>query len=158
MDSGWCKKTREASTSPDEKGDGGEAEIRWVTGSRKSHHQLKAVRRTADVFLGRMGSDVSIGSIKSYIQETFEIHVYNIEESKIVTDEYKVYKIISSLDEREKLFNPSYGLRALLWISFLVGPRSSFLSNYFLLTFCLFLHLLFLLKWILNYALLIVVH
>ena len=64
-----------------------------VTGSRKSHHQLKAVRRTADVFLGRMDSDVSSGSIKSYIQETFEIHVYNIEELKIVTDEYKAYKI-----------------------------------------------------------------
>ena len=77
-----------------------------VTGSRKSHHQLKAVRRTADVFLGRMDSDVSIGSIKNYIQETFEIHVYNIEELKIVTDEYKAYKITVSLHEREKLFNP----------------------------------------------------
>ena len=77
-----------------------------VTGSRKSHHQLKAVRRTADVFLGRMDSDVSIECIKSYIQETFELHVYNIEELKIVTDEYKAYKITVSLDEREKLFNP----------------------------------------------------
>ena len=57
------------------------------------------------MFLGRMDNDVSVESIRNYIQEIFEIHVYNIEELKIVTDEYKAYKINVSLNERGKLFN-----------------------------------------------------
>ena len=76
-----------------------------VLGSRKSGNQLKAVKRTADVFIGRLENNISIENIKEYVIDNFEIEIYNIEQLIIKTDLYKAFKVTVAIDDREKLFN-----------------------------------------------------
>ena len=76
-----------------------------VTGSRKEVHQLRAVKRTADVFIGRMDNDVTIEEIKDYISVNFELNVLNMEQLVIKTDKYRAYKVTVNMNERDKLFN-----------------------------------------------------
>lgn len=76
-----------------------------VTGSRKEVQQLRAVKRTADVFIGRMDNHVTVDIIKDYISDNFEVKLWNIEELEIKTDKYKAFKVTVSLNERDKLFN-----------------------------------------------------
>ena len=77
-----------------------------VIGNKKSLHQLRGVKRTADVFLGRMYNDVSVEEIKEYIKGNIAVDVQNIVELEIVTDRYKAYKVTVFADEREKFFDP----------------------------------------------------
>lgn len=79
--------------------------ISRVTGSRKASHQLRAVKRTADVFLGRIDNEVSSDDIKQYVSENFEVTLSDIKELSIKTDQYKAFKLSMSLGEREKVFN-----------------------------------------------------
>ena len=76
-----------------------------VTGSSKSLQQLRAVKRTADVFLGRMDNAVSEEDIKQYVVDNFQIDVFKIEKLDIKTDLYNAFKITVSFNERDKLFN-----------------------------------------------------
>ena len=76
-----------------------------VTGSRKVSEKLRAVRRTADVFLGRMDNEVIAEDIEHYIKECFGLNVDKIEELKIMTNQYKAFKVTLPINEREKLFN-----------------------------------------------------
>ena len=79
---------------------------RRVVGSRKAVQQLRAVKRTADIFLGRIDNDISSDNIKDYITDNFQVKVCNIEQLIIKTDQYKAFKVTVDLNDREKLFKP----------------------------------------------------
>ena len=68
--------------------------------------------------------------------------MYNIEKIKLVTDEYKAYKITVSLDEREKLFNPE------LWPEGIVVDKFKFRSK---ICFFHFFYLLLVLTFIISF-------
>ena len=77
-----------------------------VMGARKDNNSLvKAVKRTADVFLGRVDTDVQIVDIESYIKDVFNVSVEKIENLKIKSDQFSAFKITVLLDERDKLFD-----------------------------------------------------
>ena len=53
-------------------------------GAKKNeNHSLKAVRSTADLFLGRLDKNVEISDIENYIKETFNTTVEKTEILKI---------------------------------------------------------------------------
>ena len=66
---------------------------------------MRAVRRTVDVFLGRVHKEVDIDIIRNYIKENFEIDPQNIEDINIKSEYFNAFKITVFIDEREKLFN-----------------------------------------------------
>ena len=75
-------------------------------GSRKSEHSfMKAVKQTADIFLGRVDRSVKTEEITQYIKDSFNVVVENIEVLKIRTDQFNAFKITVLSTEREKLFN-----------------------------------------------------
>ena len=77
-----------------------------VMGSRKSEQSsMKAVKRTADVFLGRVEKSMKVEEIVQYIKDNFEIEVENIEALKIRTDKFNAFKITVLSTDRERLFN-----------------------------------------------------
>ena len=67
---------------------------------------LKAVQKTADVFVGRVTKDIGESDIKQYIKEVFDIVVKKIEILKIKTDEYNAFKVTVNLSDRDTLFKP----------------------------------------------------
>ena len=66
---------------------------------------MRAVRRTADVFLGRVDKEVEADNIKEYIKDNFEVNVQNIESVEILSKQFNAFKITVFLEERDKLFN-----------------------------------------------------
>ena len=77
-----------------------------LTGARKvGITSMKAVRPTADIFLGRVDKSVDKDVIVEYIKENFSIIVQNIENIRIHSEFYNAFKITVFSDEREKLFN-----------------------------------------------------
>ena len=78
-----------------------------MTGVRKDKNTLsfKGVRKTADVFLGRVEKSVTSSNIENYIEETFNIKVKKIDPMVIKSDMFNAFKITVLLDEREKLFD-----------------------------------------------------
>ena len=66
---------------------------------------MRAVRRTVDIFLGRVNKDVEVDVIKEYIKDNFNVIVQNIENVKIFSNDFNAFKITTFLDERDKLFN-----------------------------------------------------
>ena len=76
-----------------------------VMGSKKGFQQLRAVKRTADVFLGRIDNVVSVDDIHTYVSENFKVKLCNVEELTIKAKEYKAFKLTLDFNEREKLFN-----------------------------------------------------
>ena len=67
---------------------------------------LKAVKRTADIYLGRVEKTVSADDIENYIQEVFNVKVEKVENIQIRTDQYRAYKVTVDLALRDKLFKP----------------------------------------------------
>ena len=67
---------------------------------------LKAVQKTADVFVGRVTKDIGESDIKQYIKEVFDIVVKKIEILKIKTDKYNAFKVTVNLSDRDTLFKP----------------------------------------------------
>ena len=76
-----------------------------LTGTRKEIHTLKAVKRTGDVFVGRVETSVSVEDMTEYIKDNFEVNPLGVELLKIKTDRYVAFKITLNLSERDKLFN-----------------------------------------------------
>ena len=77
-----------------------------VMGSRKNDHSLmKAVKRTADVFLGRVDKSVKEEEITQYIEDSFSVTVEKIEILNIKTDQFNAFKITVPSIERDKMFN-----------------------------------------------------
>ena len=75
-------------------------------GSRTENVQsLKAVRRKADVFIGRVDKSVEISDIEKYIKEVFDISVIKTEILKIKSEQFNAFKITMLFDERDTLFN-----------------------------------------------------
>lgn len=79
--------------------------FRLLGAKRNSQSTLRAVRRTLDVFLGRVIKDVEIDDIKDYIKENFNVVVQNVEPITIRSAEYNAFKVTVFSDERDKLFN-----------------------------------------------------
>ena len=67
---------------------------------------LKAVKRTADIYLGRVEKTVSADDIENYILEVFNVKVEKVENIQIRTDQYRAYKVTVDLALRDKLFKP----------------------------------------------------
>ena len=77
-----------------------------VMGAKKENSSLvKAVRRTADVFIGRVDKDVRVGDIESYIKDVFGMSVEKTENIKIRSDHFIAFKVTVLLEDRDKLFN-----------------------------------------------------
>lgn len=77
-----------------------------VMGSRKDDHSLmKAVKRTADVFLGRVDKSVKADEIIQYIEDSFNVVAEKVEVLKIKSDQFNAFKITVPSIERDKLFN-----------------------------------------------------
>ena len=78
-----------------------------LRGVRKDggYSSFKAVKRTVDVFLGRVDKDTTIEVIQNYVKDTFNVVCLNIEKLNIKTDLYNAFKITVSLTDRETLFN-----------------------------------------------------
>ena len=76
-------------------------------GARKDGRlALKGVKKTADIYLGRVDRDVSTEDIQQYIKEVFNITVEKIENLQIRTDQYSAFKITIDLAVRDELFKP----------------------------------------------------
>ena len=76
-------------------------------GARKDGRlALKAVKKTADIYLGRVDKDVSAENIKQYIEEVFNIMIEKIESLQIKTDQYNAFKITVDLEVRDELLKP----------------------------------------------------
>ena len=82
-------------------------EVNRLRGVRKggSYTSFKAVRRTADVFLGRVDKDTTIEVIQNYVKDTFGVVCLNIQKLEIKTDLYNAFKITVLLSDRDLLFN-----------------------------------------------------
>ena len=79
---------------------------RTITGSKKVFTgKLKAARRIADIFIGRVEKSVTIDDVKSYIKENISIDILDIEKLVIKTDQYNAFKVKIYLDERDKAIN-----------------------------------------------------
>ena len=76
-----------------------------VTGSRKAVQQFRAVKRTADAYVGRVAGDASVEDIKKYVLDNFDITIEDIVQLEIKTDRYKAFKITVAYNDRDKLFN-----------------------------------------------------
>ena len=77
-----------------------------LTGARKDGSSLlKAVKRTVDVFIGRIDIQADESVIRNYIKDTFDISCCKVEKLQIKTDLYNAFKVTVSLKEREALFN-----------------------------------------------------
>ena len=79
---------------------------RVLGASKDDRFSLRAVGRTADVFLGRVDKNVEESDIEQYIRDVFDIAVKKIEILKIKTDEYNAFKVTVDLSERDNLFKP----------------------------------------------------
>ena len=66
---------------------------------------MRAVRRTADVFLGRVAKDVTVDGIKDYVKDNFNINVQTVECLKIQSEHFNAFKVTVFMDERDILFN-----------------------------------------------------
>ena len=74
--------------------------------NKEDRFSLRAVGRTADVFLGRVDKDVEESDIRKFIKDVFDITVKKIEMLKIKTEEYNAFKVTVNLSERDHLFKP----------------------------------------------------
>ena len=88
-----------------------------LTGTRKETDTLKAVKRTGDVYVGRVDTSVSVEEMTNYIKNNFEVNLIKVEQLKIKTDRYVAFKITVNLMEREKLFNSE------LWPEYLIVDK-----------------------------------
>ena len=106
---GWTLVKRKKRQSP--RGIGNTVKERNITsyrllGSKRNvPFAMRAVRRTADIFLGRVNKDVEVDVIKEYIKDNFNVIVQNIESVNIFSNDFNAFKITTFLDERDKLFN-----------------------------------------------------
>ena len=66
---------------------------------------MRAVRRTVDVFLGRVDKEVTIDNVKDYIKDTFDVMVQSVESVEIQSKQFNAFKITVHTEGRETLFN-----------------------------------------------------
>ena len=66
---------------------------------------FKAVKRTVDVFLGRVDKDTTTDIIHDYVKDNFNVTCVKIEKLEIKTELYNAFKITVSLSDRDLLFN-----------------------------------------------------
>ena len=77
-----------------------------IMGAKKtSHNNFKGVKRTVDVFLGRVVKTAAIEDISNYIEETFNVTPISLEPIKIGSKVFNAFKLTVLLDQRDKLFN-----------------------------------------------------
>ena len=74
-------------------------------GSKTAVQHFRAVKRTADAYVGRVACDVAEDDIENYIKENFNINIESTVQLEIKTDRYKAFKITVAYNDREKLFN-----------------------------------------------------
>ena len=80
--------------------------FRVLGANKDDRFSLRAVGKTADVFLGRVDKNVEKTNIEQYIKDVFGITVKKVEYLKIKTDEYNAFKVTVDLFERDNLFKP----------------------------------------------------
>ena len=76
-----------------------------IMGKRTEGHTFRAVKRTVDVFLGRVDPSVTVDDIKQYIGENFDINILNVDQLAIKSDRFVAFKITVNLNDRDALFN-----------------------------------------------------
>ena len=78
---------------------------RLLGSKRDAPSTMRAVRRTADVFLGKVDKEVTVDNIKEYIKDTFDVMARSIEGVEIQSKQFNSFKITVVTEERETLFN-----------------------------------------------------
>lgn len=76
-----------------------------LVGARRGTGTLKAVRRTADVFIGRLDTSITAEDVATYIDSTFDIMVYSIQQLDIISKDFVAFKVNVNMNDRTKLFN-----------------------------------------------------
>ena len=107
--------------------------------NKDGHLPLKAIEKTADIFVGRVIKDGGKSNIKQYIKEVFDITVKKIEILKIKTDEYNAFKVTENLSDRDTIFNPDLWPEGLVINNFIKGVLNIFNT---LIALFFYLHLL----------------
>ena len=104
----WTPVTKKKHLSPRRIGNTAKekhSNYRLLGSKRDAPSTMRAVRRTADVFLGRVDKEVTVDTIKDYIKDTFDVAVRNIEGVEIQSKQFSAFKITVLAEERETLFN-----------------------------------------------------
>ena len=104
VDRNWKKKRqspRSAVNTAKEK----PSNYRLLGSRRDAHSTMRAVRRTADVFIGRVDRQVEAENVSDYIKEHFDVKVQNIEKVEIQSKLFNAFKVTVFLENRDKLFN-----------------------------------------------------
>lgn len=79
-----------------------------VMGSRKTEGGLfRAAVVTADVFVGRVDSNVTAENVDSYVRENFSINPVCVSRLDIRSNQYAAFKVNVRLNDRDKLFDES---------------------------------------------------
>ena len=75
------------------------------TGAKKNVAGVfKAVKRTIDVYIGRVDPSVTTNDVKKYIMENFKIEVLEISQLEIKTTSYNSFRVRIYLHDRDVLF------------------------------------------------------
>ena len=95
-----------------------------LMGARKDYvSSFRAVKRTVDVFIGRVHKEADEDVIKNYIKETFNIDCNKVEKLQIKTDLYNAFKVTVSFTERDALFKPDMWPEDVVVKKFLKGVK-----------------------------------
>lgn len=80
-----------------------------IKGQRKSISTIKAVKQTADLYVGRCDPSVTEEALKNYINNEVNIMIENCECLAGSVDDRRVksFKVTVSLEDRDKLLSPS---------------------------------------------------
>ena len=78
-----------------------------LRGNKKDNgcSSFKAVKRTVDIFLGRVDKDATTDIIHDYVKDNFNVDCIKIEKLLIKTELYNAFKLSVSISDRELLFN-----------------------------------------------------
>ena len=69
------------------------------------HGSFKGARRTLDVILGMVDTEVTCDSIKEHIRDVFRIEVIYVKQLVIRSNEFNAFKITVNAGDKDKLLN-----------------------------------------------------
>ena len=76
-----------------------------LTGAKKIDNGVfKAVKRSIDVYIGRVHPSVTTDDVKKYIMENFKVEVLEISQLEIRTTSHNSFRVRIYLDDRDTLF------------------------------------------------------
>ena len=76
-----------------------------MVGAGRGGGTQRTVRRTADVFIGRLETCVTAEDISNFIKTVFNVFVHNVQKLDIFSRDFVAFKVNVNLSDRIKLFN-----------------------------------------------------